>query len=122
MADNINGINNYGYGFGYVPQRKGNEDNSSQQTGENVANNYESTQVDPNTVMDFLSNNNYFIDLVNVPKPINGIVPDPTLADRIDGYMQNFETIFAIVEKEFGSELAPQVMDFAMDRLMGMVD
>jgi hypothetical protein len=34
--------------------------------------------------------------------------------------MERFEEIYAIVEQEFGPELAPAVMDLVMDKLMGM--
>ena len=34
--------------------------------------------------------------------------------------MERFEEIYAIVEQEFGAELAPAVMDLVMDKLMGM--
>ena len=125
MANNINGINGYGnYGLGgYGPQKRGNDDaNAAKNEGQAVVNNYEETQVDPSKVMDFLANNNYFVDMVKVPNPVAGVEPDPTLADRIDGFMQNFEAIYAVVEQEFGPELAPMVMDFSMDKLMGMVD
>ena len=124
MADGIGRIfggNNYGVG-GYGPQRKEESVDAQAQNQAQPQNNFEETHVDPNKVMEFLANNNYFVDMVKVPNPVTGVEPDPTLADRIDGYMQNFEAIYAIVEQEFGPELAPLVMDYAMDKLMGMVD
>ena len=123
MTDGIGRIfggNNYGVG-GYVPQRNGNEGAEEAQE-QAVAQNYEETQVDPSKVMDFLANNNYFVNLTNVPAPVEGVETDPTVADRVAGYMENFEVIYGIVEQEFGEELAPTVMDLVMDRLMGMFE
>ena len=122
MTDGIGRIfggNSYGVG-GYVPQGKGNE--SEEDAPQVPVNNYDDTQVDPSKVMDFLAQNNYFVNLTNAPEAVEGVVPDPALQARVDGYMQNFELIYSIVEQEFGPELAPVVMDMVMDRLMGMFD
>ena len=123
MADGIgrlSGYGNYGVG-GYVPQRKGGEE-ANQAQEQPVVNNHEETQVDPSKVMDFLASNNFFVAQTNAPAPVEGVETDPTVADRVAGYMENFEVIYAVIEQEFGAELAPSVMDFVMDRLMGMVD
>lgn len=125
MANNIGGINGYGnYGVGgYVPQRRGGDEAAQAQAQEQpVVNNFEETQVDPSKVMDFLANNNFFVAQTNAPAHVTGVETDPTVADRVAGYMENFETIYAVIEEEFGAELAPTVMDMVMDRLMGMVD
>ena len=122
MTDGIgrlSGYGNYGVG-GYVPQRKGSEETNQAQE-QPVVNNFEETQVDPSKVMDFLASNNFFVAQTNAPAPVEGVETDPTVADRVAGYMDNFETIYAVVEQEFGEELAPLVMDAVMDRLMGMV-
>ena len=125
MANNIGGINGYGnYGVGgYVPQRKNGEEAANAKPEEQqVLQNHEETQVDPSKVMDFLASNNFFVNLTNAPAPVEGIETDPTIADRVAGYMENFETIYAIIENEFGAERAPMVMDIVMDKLMGMTD
>ena len=114
----INGGNNYGVGNGYVPPRNDSEEDVPQAP----VNNYDDTQVDPNKVMEFLANNNYFVNLTNAAEPVDGVEPDPGLSDRVAGYMENFELIYSIVEQEFGPELAPIVMDFVMDYLMNMFD
>ena len=122
MTDGIGRIfggNNYGVG-GYVPQGKGNA--PEEEVPQAPVNNYEDTQVDPNKVMEFLAQNNYFVNITNAPEPVNGVVPDPGLPDRVAGYMEHFEQIYAIVEQEFGPELAPIVMDYVMDVLMGLVE
>ena len=123
MTDGIgrlSGYGNYGVG-GYVPQRKGGEE-AQAQAQEQPAQNFEKTQVDPSKVMDFLASNNFFVAQTNAPAHVEGVETDPTVADRVAGYMENFEVIYAVIEEEFGAELAPAVMDMVMDRLMGMVD
>ncbi len=120
MTDGIGRIfggNSYGVG-GYVPQRKQEEQVAPQ---EQEFTQQERTEVDPNKVMDFLNANNFFVAQTNAPAPAVGVETDPTVADRVAGYMDNFELIYGIVEQEFGIELAPKIMDFIMDRLMGMV-
>ncbi len=124
MANNIGHISGYGnYGVGgYVPQRKGGEELPQEaQAQAQPQQNYQETQVDPNKVMDFLNANNFFVAQTNAPAPAVGVETDPTIADRVAGYMDNFELIYGVIEQEFGPERAPQVMDAVMDRLMGMV-
>ena len=120
MTDGIGRIfggNSYGVG-GYVPQRKEEKPAEGQTLPQQ---NYEETQVDPNKVMDFMNRNNFFVDIVTPQPQVVGVETDPTIANRVAGYMENFETIYRVIEQEFGSELAPLVMDSVMDRLMGMV-
>lgn len=123
MADGINRLSGYGnYGVGgYLPQRRSGETQEEAQAQAQAPQNYEETQVDPNKVMEFLNANNFFVNVTNAPAPVEGVETDPTVADRVAGYMENFEFIYGIVEQEFGPELAPAVMDLVMDRLMGMV-
>ena len=118
MTDGIGRIfggNSYGVG-GYVPQRKGEETAQDAATKAPVQN-YEETQVDPSKVMDFLSANNFFVAPVETKGA--GEVDDATRT-RVEGYMDNFEMIYGVIVEEFGEELAPYVMDIAMDYLMGM--
>ena len=77
----------------------------------------EETPVEPAKVMEFLSRNNYFVAPVG-----NSAVADIDEAtqERIRGYMEGFEMIYGVIVEEFGEELAPSVMDIAMDYLMGM--
>ena len=124
MTDGVYGIgygNTSGVGGGYVPQRKDEEVDSKAENQAQQQPNYEETQVDPNKVMDFLANNNYFMPVraeVKAAPEISTV--DAETEDRIAGYMERFEQIFGIVEEEFGTELAPSVMDSVMDKLMGM--
>ena len=116
MTDGIGRIfggNNYGVG-GYLPQRK---EESNYEVAQAPAQNYEETQVDPSKVMDFLAANNFFVAPVETKAP--GEVDEATRA-RVEGYMENFEMIYGVIVEEFGEELAPDVMDMAMDYLMGM--
>ena len=122
MADSIGRIfgggNSYGVG-GYVPQRK-NEGAENQENQAQVSANNSETQVDPQRVMDFLAQNNYFMPINVEAKPASeaGAV-DAETEERIASYMERFEEIYAIIEQEFGPELAPAVMDFVMDKLIG---
>ena len=117
MTNSINGIggNPYSWG-GYGSQPQG-EDVSSNPNPQPPVNNYEETQVDPAKVMDFLAANNFFV--AQVENQGVGEVDDATRA-RVEGYMENFEMIYGVIVEEFGEELAPYVMDIAMDYLMGM--
>lgn len=119
MTDGIGRIfggNNYGVG-GYVPQRK-EEDAPQNAAAQAPAQASAETQVDPSKVMDFLAANNFFVAPVETT-PVVGNVDDATRA-RVEGYMENFELIYGVIVEEFGEELAPDVMDMAMDYLMGM--
>ena len=117
MTDGIGRIfggNNYGVG-GYVPQRK--DEASQTKEAQTSLQNFEETQVDPSKVMDFLSANNFFIAPVET-KPLGQL--DAATQSRVEGYMESFEIIYDVIVKEFGEALAPDVMDIAMDYLMGM--
>lgn len=119
MTDGIGRIfggNSYGVG-GYVPRR--NEEEAPQNgTPQAPVNNYEETQVDPSKVMDFLAANNFFMAPVEAAPTAEGA--DEATRGRVEGYMENFEMIYGVIVDEFGEELAPAVMDVAMDYLMGM--
>ena len=118
MTDGIGRIfggNNYGIG-GYAPQKR--EEAPENAGTQQPTVNYEETQVDPSKVMEFLANNNYFVAPTKEATPAGEV--DAATQDRIAGYMENFEFIYGIIVEEFGEELAPEVMDIAMDYLMGM--
>lgn len=117
MTDGVNRIfggNSYGVG-GYVPQRNNakEEEVAQQQVVQPEA----KPVVDEETVMRFLEANNLRV----VPKTTTNVELDAETQERIEGYMARFEEIIALIEKEFGPELAPTVMDLVMDKLMGMV-
>ena len=117
MTDGIGRIfggNNYGVG-GYVPRK--NEETAPDATPHQQVNNYEEMQVDPDKIMDFMAANNFFVAPVETKGA--GEVDEATRA-RVEGYMENFEMIYGVIVQEFGEELAPDVMDFCMDYLMGM--
>ncbi len=117
MTDGIGRIGGSNYGYaGYGLPRQG-EEAPKNPDAEPAVNNYEETQIDPAKVMDFLAANNYFVAPVEtkaVPE-----VDNETQA-RVEGYMENFEIIYRVIVQEFGEELAPAVMDVAMDYLMGL--
>ena len=124
MTDGIHSIGSgasYGVGSGYVPNRR----DDANETGQNEIKTNADTErkdVNPDDVMKFLANNNYFMPVkVENAQPtveIGGV--DAETEERIAGYMERFEEIYAIVEQEFGTELAPAIMDLVMDNLMGM--
>ena len=125
MADGIHGIgygNTSGVGSGYVPQRKGNDvgaQNAQEQAVYNA--NQEHKDVNPDEVMKFLANNNFFMPVNVEAKPVSEVGGvDAETEERIAGYMERFEEIYALIEHEFGPELSPAVMDLVMDKLMGM--
>lgn len=110
----IFGGNNYGVG-GYVPQRK--EEAPQNAPAQPPVVNHEETQVDPSKIMDFMANNNFFVNQSAATTPAE---LDTAAQDRIAGYMEKFELIYGVVQEEFGEENAPMVMDAVMDSLMGM--
>ena len=124
MADGVYGIgygNTSGVGGGYIPQRRNEDVDSKAENQAQTQVNYEETQVDPNKVMDFLASNNYFIPVAAEGAQAAGTgAVDAETEDRIAGYMERFEQIYALVEEEFGVDLAPAVMDLVMDKLIGM--
>ena len=117
MTDGIGRIGGSNYGYvGFGPHKK-EEEAPQNNTAQAPVVNHEETQVDPSKVMDFMANNNFFVAPVET-KPV-GEVDDAT-RERIDGYMANFEAIYDIIVKEFGEDLAPDVMNIVMDNLIGM--
>ena len=116
MTDGIgrlSGYGNYGVG-GYMPQQRkeANAEGAEAQVQPQV-NDYKETQVDPAKVMEFMANNNYF---VQGAAPAAGV--DADTEDRVAGYMEQFEIIYGVIVEEFGEELAPAVMDLVMDKLL----
>ena len=116
MADGIgrlSGYGNYGVG-GYLPQQKNNAPQDEEGVKSQVQqNNYNETQIDPAKVMEFLATNNYFVQESTSAQNV-----DAEMQDRINGYMEQFEYIYGIIVKEFGEDIAPQVMDLVMDKLL----
>ena len=126
MADGIHGIgygNTSGVGGGYIPQRKGNDidaNNAQDQSAYNA--NQDHKDVNPDDVMKFLANNNFFmaVNKADVAPAAEVGEVDAETEERIAGYMERFEEIYSLIENEFGPELSPAVMDLVMDKLMGM--
>ena len=117
MTDGIGRIGGSNYGWvGFGPQKQG-DDVSNEPNNAAPAPNYDETQVDPNKIMEFMANNNFFIAPAEAT-PVGDV--DAATQERIAGYMENFEVIYGVIAEEFGEELAPMVMDFVMDYLMDM--
>ena len=121
MANEIGRIfggSNYGVG-GYVPQRKNNEEGDTQ-AKPNVPQNIDELQVDPDKVMELLGKINYFVPVSSESvQPESLGAEDSETASRVAGYIDSFEQVFAIIEKEF--ENPELVMNAVMDKLLGLV-
>lgn len=126
MTNNINSISGGGSSWGVDwsnnSSNKNNvEDNKAQEQGTNA--NQERKEVNPDDVMRFLANQNYFMPVnvnTDAAQNVDNVTLDAETEQRIASYMERFEEIYAVVEQEFGAELAPAVMDLVMDKLMGM--
>lgn len=123
----VDAVNNSGYSYGsnvngYGARGNQNENLKEAENPTVPARDYSETQVDPAQVMDWLAANNNFANIVKKPAAVDGIVTDPTIEERVAGFMENYEYFMTIIEQEFGEELAPAVMDVVMDQLMGMTD
>jgi hypothetical protein len=115
MADSIGRINiggnSYGMG-GYVSQRK---EKSPQETPAEAPVIREETQVDGNEVLNFLAAN---APVINKPETTTPAPLAPDVAARVMATMPKFEEMMALIEKEFGVGIAPEVMNLAMDNLI----
>jgi len=124
MTDGIYGIgygNTSGVGGGYLPPKKDDVDAKAGNENATANTNQERKDVNPDDVMRFLAQQNYFMPVNVEAKPVANVEGvDAETQERVAGYMERFEEIFALVEAEFGSDLAPQVFDVAMDKLLGM--
>ena len=125
MTDGVFGIGygqTSGIGGGYLPPKKDNDVEEKNNAQEQTAASVQRKDVNPDEVMAFLANQNYFMPVSVEAKPavkeVGGV--DAETEERIAGYMERFEEIYAVVEQEFGAEVAPTVMDLVMDKLMGM--
>lgn len=122
MTNNIGAISGGGSGNVFWNRSAANNENPENAVNqEQQAPKAERQEVNPDDVMAFMARNNNFVDLVKGTAP-NGVETDPTIADRVAGYMENYEFIMGIIEEEFGPELAPAVMDMVMDSLIGMAE
>lgn len=125
MVDGVNRSSGYGFGGVNGFGTRGNQnENTHDADNQNpaVPKDYTETQVDPAKVMDWMAANNNFVNVINAPAQVDGIVTDPTIEERVAGFMENYEYFMTIIEQEFGEELAPAVMDVVMDKLMGMTE
>ena len=124
MADGIYGIgqgNTSGVNGGYLPPKKDNDIDEKKDQNPAANANTEHKEVDPDEVMAFLANQNYFMPVGTPAARVKSEnANDSELEERIAGYMEKFEQIYAVVEKEFGIMSAPSVMNAVMDNLMGM--
>lgn len=118
MTGGVNGIGGNPYSYGNYGYNNNQANESQENTQETTVNVPEQKEVNPNAVMEFM--NRYVYMAPEVQTAGNGEVDDAT-RQRIEGFMEQFQVVYGIVEQEFGPELAPTVMDMIMDRLMGMI-
>ena len=125
MTNNIGSISGGGSSWGVDWSNNSSnsnsvEENNAQEQGTNAQ--PERKDVNPDDVMRFLASQNYFMPVqAESASAANVDGVDAETEQRIASYMERFEEIYAVVEEEFGAELAPAVMDLVMDKLMGMV-
>lgn len=120
MTNNIGGINGYGYGINPWLNGKQNKDLNNAEAGvnpEQQAPQQQTVNVDPNQVLNFLASSAVKI---NPPVAPTAGVDNAAVAERIDGYVQNFEMLFSIIAQEFGEKVANQLLndDAFVDAIM----
>ena len=112
MADGINRIGTgSSYGLGAFFNKKEVKEEKQAQEAPVLP---QTVDVDADKVMEFLSANNIFVPV----KPETGVKLDKAAEDRIAGFMADFETMFAITEKEVGRELAPVILDAMSEKFV----
>ena len=109
MTNNIGGIHGYGYGINNL--YNGRQNKELQQPEENVKPNEQPQQqtvnVDPNEVLNFLASSS--VKIANTPAVVPG--NDAATAERVDGFVQNFEMIYSIIAQEFGNKIADKLLN-----------
>ena len=118
MANNIGGINGYGYGINnFYTGRQNKELTQAEENAKPIEQPQQQTaNVDPNEVLNFLASSS--VKIANTPTvtPAN----DAATAERIDGFVQDFEMLFSVISQEFGTKYAEQLMndDAFIDAIM----
>ena len=118
MANNINGIFGYGYGIRYL----NNEQQNKELTGKAPAEEHAAEQpqptvnVDPNEVLNFLASSSIKVEAPQAP----AVGDNGETAERVEGYIQNFEMIYSVISQEFGDDVANTLLndDRFVDALM----
>ena len=122
MTDGIGRIgsgNTSGIG-GYFPNNSSNanvENKEDQQNQPQVT----YTPVDESEVWNFLTNNSYFVAQVKgAEKPADVSGAAAGMEERAADCMPNFELAFALIQEEFGAEVATMLMndDNFVDKLL----
>lgn len=108
MANNISGIGGYGYiggNYGYGAG-KANVNPEENQNGEVLNAQNQQANVDPSDVLNFLATTS-----ISIQQPTVVPADDAATAERVDGYIQNFEMIHSVIAQEFGAKVAEQLMN-----------
>ena len=119
MANNINGIFGYGYRVRYLNNGQQNKDLTTKTNAEDQApaeQPQQTTNVDPNEVLNFLASSSVKVETPQAP----AVGDNAETAERVEGYIQNFEMIYSIVSQEFGDDVANTLLndDQFVDALM----
>ncbi len=110
------GGNSYGVNGFNTPQNKETQEEAN--TQQSVVQ-QQTEDIDPTKIMQFLEANNIFVTPNTAATTPAELAPE--VQDRVVNYMERFEELYGIVENEFGKDMAPNVMDLVMDKLMGLV-
>ena len=118
MTGGVNGIGGNPYSYGNYGYNNNQANESQENTQETTVNVPEQKAVNPDAVMDFM---NRYIYMAPETQTVGAGEVNPETQQRIEGFMEQFQMFYGIIEQEFGAELAPTVMDMVMDSLMGMM-
>ena len=121
MADYLSGINPYKYGINnnYYNKPKNDINNDEGDAVKHDEQAPQRTDVKPEDVLNFLATSS--VKITSTP----AVIPadDAATAERIDGYLQNFEMVWTVISQEFGEDIANTLMndDDFLEQLMGMM-
>ena len=114
MADGIGRIGSSSYGLGGAFYRA-NRDVKDEAKAEQQSVKPETNEIDPNKVMDLLSQaSSLFMPAVKTESA--SVKLPKEVQDRIAGFVSNFENVYAIAKEEVGETLALYVMDVMSEK------
>ena len=123
MSLNVNNVNGgsggYGVSWNHGSVNNGNEDVNEKQT--EAQKQPEFKEVNESEVWDFLMNSSSFVAQVKAPEaPANASGAAAGMEQRAADCMPNFELAFALIQEEFGEEVATLLMnnDDFVDKLL----
>ena len=109
MTDGIGRIGSSNYGLGGSFYRA-NKDVKGEPKAEPQVVKPETNEIDPDKVMDLLSQASSIYMPVAKSESVTVSLPK-AVQDRIAGFVDDFENVYAIAKEEVGEELVPTVLD-----------